>query len=248
MGRVRAADNQVIRWGPERARTGPWRGDARVAYLAPLPEAPIPSVDFVRRCLDQLTGLGFARVVTGALAPAEQGAFLAAGFEVTEHLHLLGRDLRHVPARGAWPRPDLAGLRMRRAGLADRPAVLALDHRAFSPFWRLDDAGLDEALSATPSSRFRVASHDGGAVGYAVTGRSRGRGFLQRLAVEPATQGRGLGRLLVLDALAWLRRWRVDRVVVNTQLENGRALELYESLGFRREPVGLSVLAVGLGG
>ena len=79
MGRVRAADNQVIRWGPERARTGPWRGDARVAYLAPLPEAPIPSVDFVRRCLDQLTGLGFARVVTGALAPAEQGAFLAAG-------------------------------------------------------------------------------------------------------------------------------------------------------------------------
>ena len=84
--------------------------------------------------------------------------------------------------------------------------------------------------------------------GYAVTGRSGNRGFLQRLAVEPRLQGRGLGRLLVLDALGWLGRRRVERVVVNTQLDNGRALELYEGLGFRREPVGLSVLAVGLDG
>jgi len=245
---LRAADDQVIRWGPERARTGPWRGNERVAYLTPAPEAPAPSVDFVRRCLDQLARLGFVRVVTGALSPVEQGAFLAAGFEVTEHLHLLGRDLRHLPRRGSWPRPGHPGLGVRRGRVSDRPAVLGLDRRAFSPFWRLDDAGLDEALAATPRSRFRVASDRRGVVGYAVTGRSRDKGFLQRLAVEPEHQGQGLGRLLVLDAMGWLRRWRVDRVVVNTQLDNARALELYESLGFRREPVGLSVLAVGLDG
>jgi ribosomal protein S18 acetylase RimI-like enzyme len=211
-----------------------------------MPEAPTPSVDFVRRCLEQLARLGFARVVTGALAPSEQGGFLAAGFEVTEHLHLLGRDLGHVPDRRSWPRPDLPGLRLRRGRGTDRGAVLDVDHMAFSPFWRLDGAGLDEALAATPRSRFRVARHARGLAGYAVTGRSGGRGFLQRLAVEPGTQGRGLGRLLVLDALHWLHRWGVERVVVNTQLDNGRALRLYEDLGFRREPVGLSVLAVGL--
>jgi len=245
---VRAKDDQVMRWGREWVRTGPWRGDQRVAYLTPVPEAPAPSGDFVRRCLEQLARLGFARVVTGALAPAEQGGFLAAGFQVTEHLHLLGRDLGHVPGRRSWPRTEVPGLRLRRGRRRDRGAVLALDHKAFSPFWRLDDAGLDEALAATPYSRFRVAHDAGDVAGYAVTGRSGNRGFLQRLAVEPRLQGRGLGRLLVLDALGWLGRRRVERVVVNTQLDNGRALELYEGLGFRREPVGLSVLAVGLDG
>src|ERR1700730_16652064 len=41
----------VITWGPERARAGPWRGDRQVAYLAPVANAPIPSAAFVRRCL-----------------------------------------------------------------------------------------------------------------------------------------------------------------------------------------------------
>ena len=50
----------------------------------------------------------------------------------------------------------------------------------------------------------------------------------------------------VLDGLRWLKRWRCERVVVNTQLQNGAALALYESLGFTREPSGLSVLSLGL--
>jgi ribosomal protein S18 acetylase RimI-like enzyme len=50
----------------------------------------------------------------------------------------------------------------------------------------------------------------------------------------------------VLDGLAWLERRGVERAVVNTQLENRKALALYESLGFRREPRGLSVLSAGV--
>jgi ribosomal protein S18 acetylase RimI-like enzyme len=50
----------------------------------------------------------------------------------------------------------------------------------------------------------------------------------------------------VLDGLSWLRRRGVERVVVNTQLENRKALALYESLGFRREPRRLSVLSAGV--
>jgi ribosomal protein S18 acetylase RimI-like enzyme len=83
-------------------------------------------------------------------------------------------------------------------------------------------------------------------VGYAITGRAGGHGFLQRLAVHPAWQRRGVGRALVLDGLTWLQRRGVERVVVNTQLENRKALALYESLGFRREPRGLSVLSAGV--
>lgn len=233
------AETDVIRWGAERARTGPWRGDRRVAYLTPVPDAPSPSAGFVRRCCDQLAARGFTRVVTGALAPAEQGGFLAAGFEVEEELHLLAHDLRDLPEATDAERA------LRRARSADRPAVLAVDGTAFPPFWRLDDRGLDEALKATPNARFRVAA-DPEVFGYAVTGRAGRRGFLQRLAVAPERQSAGVGRALVLDGLRWLRRRRVERAVVNTQLRNERALALYEGLGFRREPSGLTVLSAGL--
>lgn len=230
--------------GRERLRVGPWRGDTDTAYLNPVAGAPLPSADFVRRCLRTLAGQGYSRVVTGALSPAEQGSFRASGFVVTEHLHLLAHDLRQLPA--AEPP---AGL-LRRAARRDRDLVLALDHLAFDPFWRLDDAGLDEAIAATPHTRFRVAiAADGEGVGaYAITGRAGRRGYLQRLAVHPDEQRHGLGTILVSDALRWLRRWRADRAMVNTQLANDGALALYERLGFRREPSGLSVLGRDLDG
>ncbi len=235
---VSAANVDVIRWGRERVRTGPWRGDRQVAYLSPLPDAPLPSVTFVRRCLAQLADRGFSLVITSALSPAEQAAFLAAGFEVHERLHLLEHDLRHIP------RADTS--RLRRAAPGDRPAVLEVDALAFPAFWRIDEASLADALGATPAARFRVAPAEQRVVAYAVTGRAGRRGFLQRLAVHPDHQRQGLGRALVVDALRWLRRWRVERAVVNTQLGNDAALALYESLGFRREPTGLSVLSTEL--
>ncbi len=230
--------------GRERLRVGPWRGDPATAYLNPVPGAPLPSADFVRRCVRTLTRQGYGRIVTGALSPAEQSAFRAAGFSVTEHLHLLSHDLRSVPP--AEP-PD--GL-LRRSSRRDREGVLELDHLAFDPFWRLDDAGLDEALAATPHTRFRVATTEDGqtVIGYAITGRAGHRGYLQRLAVHPTQQRQGLGTILVADALRWLRRWRADRAMVNTQLANDRALALYERVGFRRESSGLSVLARDLDG
>jgi ribosomal protein S18 acetylase RimI-like enzyme len=233
----------VMESGRERLRVGPWRGDPDTAYLNPVPGAPLPSADFVRRCLRTLTGQGYGRVVTGALSPSEQSSFRAAGFAVTEHLHLLSHDLRSIPDAEV---PD--GL-LRRSSRRDRGEVLALDQLAFDPFWRLDDGGLDEAIAATPHTRFRVAGGDPAVVvGYAITGRAGRRGYLQRLAVHPDAQRQGLGTILVADALRWLRRWRADRAMVNTQLANERALALYERVGFRREPSGLSVLARDLDG
>jgi ribosomal protein S18 acetylase RimI-like enzyme len=228
----------VIKWGPERARTGPWRGDRQVAYLSPLADAPLPSAAFVRRCLDDLAARGYSRVVTGALSPAESSGFLAAGFEISEQLHLLAHDLDALPDTPAQAR-------LRRAGRRDHTAVLAVDHRSFPPFWQLDSSGLVDAIGATPHSRFRVADLDA-VVAYAITGRAGRRGYLQRLAVEPAHGGRGIGTALVVDGLRWLRRRRADQAVVNTQLDNGRALALYERLGFRRQPLGLSVLSAGI--
>ena len=235
---VTAAD--VIRFGREEVRTGPWRGDRTVAYLAPSPDHPAPSAEFVRRCLDELARRGFVRVVTAALSPPEQAGFLAAGFEVEERLHLLAHDLDSIPE------PRRAGLEIKRARRRDRATVLALDHRAFPPFWRLDDHGLTEALDATPWTRFRVAVVDRRIAGYAVCGRAAERGFVQRLAVSPDVQRASIGWDLMIDGLRWMQRRGVQRAVVNTQLGNDRALALYEHLGFRRQAVGLSVLGSGL--
>lgn len=232
------AEVDVIRWGPERARTSPWRGDGSVAYLTPLPDAPVPSATFVRRCCDELAKRGFRRVVTSALSAPEQSGFRSAGFEVAEELHLLSHNLHDLPAA-----PPIPG-RLRRATDADRPVVLNIDDLAFPPFWQLGEVGLNDAIHATPRARFRVVElSDQTVAGYAVTGRAARRGFVQRLAVRPDQRHRGIAQALVLDGLRWLRRWRVDRAMVNTQLDNAAALSLYERLGFRREPTGLCVLS-----
>jgi ribosomal protein S18 acetylase RimI-like enzyme len=219
----------------------PWRSDARTALLVCLPDTLTPSPTFIRRCLDRLAGQGYTRVITGALAPHEQQPFLAAGFDEHERLHLLGHDLTDLGDRPRRPA-------LRRGRRADRGPALTVDAVAFDAFWRLDCAGLQDAINATPSTRFRVASGaTGGGRGarlcaYAISGRSERHGYLQRLAVDPAHQRGGLGRALALDALHWMRRHGVERAVVNTQLDNRAALELYHGLGFRLEPVGLAVL------
>lgn len=228
----------VIEWGAERVRTGTWRGRSGIAYLAPVPGAPAPSPSFLDRCLRSLVERGYGEVITGALAPAEQRGFLAAGFEVREHLVLLAHDLLDLPET-----PAIDGVRLRRARRSDRPVVLAVDHAAFREFWQLDDAGLDEAINATPAARFRVAVQRGdGVAGYAVTGRAGRHGYLQRLAVRPDVQRRGVARALVVDGLRWLVRRDAARVLVNTQPDNEPALALYRALGFRQQAGGLDVL------
>lgn len=229
---------RVVRRGAERLRVGSWRGDHGMAYVAPVAETPPVSGSMVRHCCDVLAAQGYTEVVTGALGGPEQQGFLASGFEVREELHLLSRHLRDLPP---VPRAPL-----RRGSRRDRAAVLEVDGLAFPPFWRLDSDGLAEALGATRSARFRVAA-DRRVLGYAISGRSGNRGYLQRLAVDPEAEGRGLGRALVMDGLRWMRRHGADGVVVNTQVGNQRALQLYQHLGFRLERSGLAVLTRRLG-
>jgi ribosomal protein S18 acetylase RimI-like enzyme len=143
------------------------------------------------------------------------------------------------------PLPPGPGLR--RAGPLRRRGVLEVDATAFTPFWRLDRAGLREALRATEHRRLRVVLGAGHrVVGYAICGASGGRGFVQRLAVLPEAQGRGVGKRLLLDGLHWLRTLRAAEIAVNTQLGNDAALALYRRVGFRDDPAGLSVLSAAL--
>ena len=185
-------------------------------------------------CVNALAERGVNAAVTPALAPYEAKPFLRAGFRLHENLHLLARPITVAP-------PEVTN-RLRHGRPWDRRRVLEVDNKAFEQFWRFDAFSLREARRATPTNRFMVAPGPGGVVGYAVTGRAGGRGYLQRLAVDPEAQGQGIGAALVNDCLGWLHRKGVSLALVNTQERNRRAIDLYERLGFVRQREGLLVL------
>jgi ribosomal protein S18 acetylase RimI-like enzyme len=222
----------IVSWGPDRLRIGPWRGDPEVAYLAPV-NGRTATVGTVDRCLSIVGDKGYRRVLTAALTRAEQQPFLERGFVPHEWLYLLRHDLADLE--------PMTEHRLRRALPFDHARVLEIDAQAFDAFWRFDRDGLADARRATPTSRFRVAD-DGGLVGYAITGRATTQGYLQRLAVDPPHHHRGIGRALVLDALWWAKRRGATSMLVNTQESNVAARSLYERLGFVAEHDGLAVL------
>ena len=223
-----------------RMRVRPWRGRADTAELSVVPAGAMVPPNLVALAVERARDRGYDEVVTPALPRGEWRPYVDVGFTVREELHLLAHDLLDLPERR-----DVTGEHhLRRVLRRDRDRVLAVDGSAFDPFWRLDADALEDAVRATPSTRFRMerAGH-----GYALTGRAGDRGYIQRLAVDPRSEGAGLGSALLVDGLAWLRRWRVREALVNTQTGNTRAIALYERLGFRRRTEGLAVLELPIG-
>lgn len=169
---------------------------------------------------------------SGALFADAADRFAAVGFSVVDTLALLRLDLDGTKDAA---RPDRHTSTLRSHHHVDAARI---DRAAFGDTWWNDADDLEEIRRATPRhvarARFGGRLRHRVLVGFAITGAALGQGYLQRLAVDPATQGQGHGRQLTLDALQWMRRRRLASAVVNTSVDNGVALGLYESVGFRR--------------
>jgi GNAT superfamily N-acetyltransferase len=201
------------------------------AQIVPFRRLSVSEVNRVLRRLGDVKG----PIVTSAMTPIERDGFLEAGFVEREALHLLRHSLHSAPqATGS------ARLRAGRRG--DLTAVLEIDRHSFDHFWRLDRESFNSARRATPTNRYRVATIDRRVVGYAITGRSGRSSFLQRLGVESAERGKGIGTQLVADSIDWARGERASSMLVNTQVTNETARRLYESLGFVLDREQLKVL------
>lgn len=233
-----------------RVRVRPWAFDRDVVQLALADQGIVPTVEEIRGWVATLTARdpGLRAVRTGALFSAAADRFALAGFEVIDTLALLRVDLDEIDRRAlrrAARAAPTARLLARR-----HPEAARVDRAAFGDPWGNDTRDLADIRRATPIHRARARFVRAGGrrelVAFAITGAASGHGYLQRLAVAPEHQGHGHGRALVLDSLAWMCRRRLGYGLVNTAVDNERALNLYESSGFRRLPDQLVVMELEL--
>jgi ribosomal protein S18 acetylase RimI-like enzyme len=204
---------------------------------------------------------------TAVLTELDAGPFLAHGFTVALRLQVLTHDLKGIRRRRSAARVPwrtvatlATGQRVtvRRMRMVDLDRVLAVDQAAFAAIGGIADGALargwmdrhpfDDAIAATPHIRATVAVAGETIVGFAISGRAKRHGYLQRLAVAPEAQGRGVGSALITDCLEWSKRRRVSRVAVNTQHGNTAALNRYLALGFAEVSPGLVICERLIGG
>lgn len=177
-----------------------------------------------------------------ALTPKEWLARLlqGQGFAVVDHLGLYQRVRRSLPTVA------IASVHLRPLTLDEIPRLIALDSHTFPPLWRMSEADISELCF---TCRVQAAEVDGQLAGYAAIalhpdpdGYDENEAQLTRLAVHPGFQGRGIGRQLAAESIAYAHANRCYRVLLNTPESNQAAQRLYASLHFRRHGALMPVL------
>ncbi len=171
--------------------------------------------------------------------PTSDRVPIAAGFI---HYRDLWRLERPLPA----PDTDLA---TRAFTTADEDAFLEVNNRAFD--WHPEQGDLTPAEFAGKCAEpwfdpdgFRLLEIEGRLAGFCWTKVHADEqppiGEIYAIAVDPDFHGRGLGRELVLDGLAWLSGQGLRNSMLYVESDNRHANRLYEALGFQRTSINRS--------
>jgi ribosomal protein S18 acetylase RimI-like enzyme len=221
----------TLRKGWARAQSRPWNDAVPLAHL----RMQRGNAAFIGDCVETLRDLGAPGVLSPPLPSSAQRLWREARFEPHAELALLRLDIdRRI---GAPSHLVVTG------STSDIREALRIDAAAFDEFWRFDRHAMEEAVSSTRTSVIHVVRKAGGGLaGFSITGVGVTIAYLQRLAVEPAAQGRGIGRSLVRSSARWANREGARALMLNTQLDNEPAIRLYESEGFRVLSEPLAVL------
>ena len=114
-------------------------------------------------------------------------------------------------------------------------ATCARIERASFDAYQLDERRLKH-LHGTPRAMCRVSERDGAVVAHAIALVSRYRGLafgrIYSIAVDSTMRGQGIGRAMLVDAMAQLVAAGVKRVVLEVERTNSAAVRLYERSGF----------------
>ncbi len=125
---------------------------------------------------------------------------------------------------------------VRRFSIRDLERILEIEKISFT---RPYDAFVFVYYGSRSPEGFLVTEYGGEIMGYviAMPSRSSKEGKLVSIAVDPVFRRRGLGRRLVEEASAYLRRAGMDRMCLEARASGDEALGFYGDLGFRREGV-----------
>ena len=206
--------------------TGPLLFDGPDAVLA-LAENGTPSV--IGTGADDIVALARTalRRLTGYDLPAASGfARLAATRPATDALPQ-PLYLREPDAR---PQPAFAAETIRLATLADIPALARLHRMCFEAGW--SDGSLGETLSS-PGVTSIMAERDGAPRAFLVLRSVAGEAEILTLCTAPHWRRRALAGKLLEAALEMLRAQNVLAWHLEVAADNGAAIALYGSHGFR---------------
>jgi ribosomal protein S18 acetylase RimI-like enzyme len=178
---------------------------------------------------EEIARAGGAKVAAIVMQPWFRNVLAASGFETRRQIVMLER---RGFASQPWAPREANGVRIRKMEEADLPEVEKTDAVSFDPLWHNTLASLREAYSQALTATVAATEH--GIAGYQITTGGGARAHLARLAVNPAAQGRGIGRSLLHDLFAALARHGIPILTVNTQSDNDASLILYQRMGFIR--------------
>lgn len=159
------------------------------------------------------------------------------GFERTRELWVMRRPSADLP-----PEPEpRAGIELRTFQDGDEDELLRVNAAAFAH--HPEQGGLDrDGLAARmaepwfdPSGLIMAvdSGDDGRLLGFHWTKQhSSTEGEVYVVGVDPATQGRGVGKLVTLAGLHHLAGTGVDEIHLYVEADNGPAVLLYSGLGF----------------
>jgi ribosomal protein S18 acetylase RimI-like enzyme len=235
-----------LEWGLLRARSGRdvedllwWQGDQLLGFLGLYGFGP-PDLEIAGMVDPAARRRGIASALLDAALPIARGQDYERALLVVPRGSVAGRDF--ALARGAGLEHSEHALVLAAApndGPSDprvtlRPATRADQHdlsRLFTVgFGSPSSFSLDQ-LEAD-SERTLVVELQGSVVGTVRTTRDRDTGGVYGFVVDPAWQGRGIGRDVLRRICRQLRQEGVRTVGLEVAVENERALALYTSLGF----------------
>jgi ribosomal protein S18 acetylase RimI-like enzyme len=113
--------------------------------------------------------------------------------------------------------------------------LVAIDEAAFPWLWRNSRTEFKAYIPAPGVEVSLIVSADG-PVAYLGVTHFPGWSHLDRMAVAPHAQGRGMGRAALDLAVDSMRHRGARRAALSTQRTNLRSQRLYERFGFRRTP------------
>ncbi len=205
-----------------------WRAVSDILAIRGMwcPDRRIP--EFLRKLASVARSHGFSRLLSPLVPEGGIEPYTEAGLRPLEYLLTLRLD--DLSAERPAPPPPSYGVSVRTGSVADAREVLLVDSECFDDFWRYDPDTLSRYLV---SERLGIAEAAGAVVGYTLCTSREDEGSIGRLAVAPEWRDRGVGAILLEDALGCLRRAGARRVMLCTQESNAASRRLYLKAGFR---------------